>query len=330
MSGLFWWPPDGAAAQLAGASTDGAASITLGAVTLAATGKVDVAGAASITLAGVGLTATGKVDVKGNASITLAGISLTATGQAGSVTGTAAITLDGLTLGASGKVEARGTASITLDGLTLGAVGDVDVQGAALITLDSVAVSAAGEVLASGTASITLDGIGLVAEGSTASSVTGSAAITLSGLTLTASGYRVGNAFAFVRQVDRLLELRIARGCDVQQIDRLFALPGIDRAAYAGATGAAMPAIRIFTQNEGEVIQYQLDWEVALNGASISTSSWTSSPAGLTVSSTNASPLILVTVSGGSAGTLYTLTNTITTSSSETLVRSINIAFEEP
>lgn len=91
-----------------------------------------------------------------------------------------------------------------------------------------------------------------------------------------------------------------------------------------------MPAVKIFTQNEGEVIAYQLDWEVALNGASISTSSWTSSPAGLTVSSTNASPLILVTVSGGNAGTLYTLTNTITTSSSETLVRSINIAFEEP
>lgn len=59
---------------------DAAAAITLGAVTLAATGTVAIAGAASITLGTTTLAATGTVAIAGTASITLGDTTVVGTG----------------------------------------------------------------------------------------------------------------------------------------------------------------------------------------------------------------------------------------------------------
>lgn len=71
-----------------------------------------------------------------------------------------------------------------------------------------------------------------------------------------------------------------------------------------------------------EVKYYAFNWTNHLNtGATVSTSTWTTT--GLTNGSASvASPLTQVLLSGGTAGTNYTITNRITTSDGETLERS--------
>lgn len=81
-----------------------------------------------------------------------------------------------------------------------------------------------------------------------------------------------------------------------------------------------------------DVTDYGIDWTDKLGDDSdtISTSSWgTSSPTGLTVASSPAPSisglLTIVWVSGGTAGTNYQLTNTITTAAGRTWQRTITI-----
>jgi formylmethanofuran dehydrogenase subunit C len=307
-------------ALLATESRTGTASITLSDATVSSTGTVALSGAASITLDGVGLSATGQVGapIIGTASITLASIGLTASGQV-AVKADAAITLGSLSLTASGTAAVAGSLSQTLAALTSSSAGKVLVTGSASVTLGAASLTSSGKVAVDGDAVITLGSVSLASSGAVA--VDGDASITLGALSLSSTAAIVQSAYAFVRLIDRVEE---------PYLDRLAQARAIDRLAVAGSSGGAMPAIKMFAQNEGEVINYQLDWTVALNGASISSSNWSSSPAGLTTSASLASPLVTITVSGGTSPTVYQLTNTVITSASETLVRSINIQFEEP
>lgn len=109
----------------------GAASVTLGALTLSAQGSVPARGSADITLGAMTAAATGTVPARGALSITLG-----------------AITLD-----AAGTVPVRGEASITLGALVLAATGTVatgqGITGSANITLGALTVSATGTLYAS-------------------------------------------------------------------------------------------------------------------------------------------------------------------------------------
>jgi hypothetical protein len=113
-----WGAVAWAIAPVAGGGIEGAASITLSALTLAATGTLPILGTASITLAALTSTATGVVPIVGAASITLDALTLTATGTL-TTEGAASITLGALTLTATGALAIKGTASITLGALTL-------------------------------------------------------------------------------------------------------------------------------------------------------------------------------------------------------------------
>ena len=81
------------------------------------------------------------------------------------------------------------------------------------------------------------------------------------------------------------------------------------------------------------VLNYTFDWddEYLAAGVTVSTSTWAVSPTGtLTVDSeSETSSTTTVVLSGGTAGQVYTVTNTITTSSSETEERSLIVRVDE-
>ena len=82
------------------------------------------------------------------------------------------------------------------------------------------------------------------------------------------------------------------------------------------------------TKDPQETRQFTLDWTNDLDGATISTSSWTVQTGITKVSDAIVSGNLKTTilVSGGTADSDYTVTNTITTSGGETLERSGTIA----
>jgi len=78
------------------------------------------------------------------------------------------------------------------------------------------------------------------------------------------------------------------------------------------------------------IIDYGVDWSAWLaSGETISSSAWIHSVDLTLVSQANSSTATTVFLSGGIAGTEYTLTNRITTSSSRTEDRSMLIKCQE-
>lgn len=85
------------------------------------------------------------------------------------------------------------------------------------------------------------------------------------------------------------------------------------------------PLNEVDAKDPGESITYTMDWTAALNdGATISTSTWTV-PAGITKVTdgivTPGSVKTSVQLSGGTAGQVFGVTNTIVTSDGETRER---------
>lgn len=77
------------------------------------------------------------------------------------------------------------------------------------------------------------------------------------------------------------------------------------------------------------MLDYQIDWVDSLGSDTIATSTW-SVPAGITKDSdTNTTTTTTAWLSGGTANTNYTLTNTITTAGGRTLVKTLDL-FVEP
>lgn len=149
--------------------TDGAAAITLGALTTSATGTVKLQASAAITLGALTTAATAVTPVQGSASITLGALTTTATGTVGSsITGQADILLGALTTSATGAVKVQGAADITLGALTTTAAAATPVQGSAAITLGELTTAATGTIADGGR--------------------TGSANIVLGEMTTTAAG----------------------------------------------------------------------------------------------------------------------------------------------
>jgi hypothetical protein len=169
----------------------GAASITLGAVTLASPGTVLVSGTSAVTLGAATLTAAGAATVTGAASITLGAATASSAGTV-AVVGSASITLAATTSTAAGTVAVDGDAAITLGAVTLsaaGVVGTAPAIGSATITLAAQTLSAAGTVAVAGAATVTLADSTLSATGTVAGgAITGAALITLGGQTLASAG----------------------------------------------------------------------------------------------------------------------------------------------
>ena len=80
-----------------------------------------------------------------------------------------------------------------------------------------------------------------------------------------------------------------------------------------------------YVKSATEVASFSINWSDALGSATISTSSW-AVEAGITKDSdTKTTTVATIVLSSGTAGTTYTCTNTITTSTSETWVDTLYI-----
>lgn len=87
--------------------------------------------------------------------------------------------------------------------------------------------------------------------------------------------------------------------------------------------------MKLFTKHPGANLDYFEDWEDWLNGDTIETSFWSASPSGLTLSGSSFTDTrATVFVDGGTLGTVYTLTNSITTAGDREDSRLIQILIE--
>lgn len=82
-----------------------------------------------------------------------------------------------------------------------------------------------------------------------------------------------------------------------------------------------------FTKAPAEVLPYRFDWSLVLgDGETITSSSWTVAE-GLAEGATSSDDTsTTITLSGGTLGTLYALTNTIVTSAGLTHERSVRLS----
>jgi hypothetical protein len=97
--------------------------------------------------------------------------------------------------------------------------------------------------------------------------------------------------------------------------------------------GAGSP-IKKFTKDPDSVLDYTMDWATWLpTGDTISSSSWTIIPAGMTTSTgtppTNTTTTATIMVESGTAGIDYNLINQISTAGGRTVDRTIQINVRE-
>lgn len=87
--------------------------------------------------------------------------------------------------------------------------------------------------------------------------------------------------------------------------------------------------IQRYDKDPSAVLDYAINWEMWLDGDTISTSTWTAED-GITIdSSSNSTTLTTVWLSGGTANTTYTVTNRIVTAAGRTDERSLYIRVKQ-
>jgi hypothetical protein len=126
----------------------GALDKTLGAVTLAGTGTVDIDGTLAKTLGAVTLAGAGSVDIDGALAKTLGAVTSTGTATA-DIDGALDKTLGAITLSSAGSVDIDGSLAKTLGAITLVAAGDAIVppdEGVFDKALGAVTLSGTGTV----------------------------------------------------------------------------------------------------------------------------------------------------------------------------------------
>jgi len=90
--------------------------------------------------------------------------------------------------------------------------------------------------------------------------------------------------------------------------------------------------MQAYVKDPGATLDYSINWGGGYlqSGESLSSSIWTIFPTDMTQSSaSNTASTASITVSGGSAGQIYQLSNRITTSQGRTDERSITIRVEQ-
>lgn len=169
-----------------GGGTTGTASITLGAATLASTGKVAIDGTASPTLGSLSLSSAASLGIIGTASNTLGSLTAACVGDL-AIEGTASNTLGDATLSATGTSGSTGSLSATLGELTTTSTGELPIDGTHGGTLGELSSAATGELAIKGSATATLGAATLNASGTSAVTGSGSVSATLGSLSLSAS-----------------------------------------------------------------------------------------------------------------------------------------------
>jgi hypothetical protein len=97
------------------------------------------------------------------------------------------------------------------------------------------------------------------------------------------------------------------------------------------STGYERDNVGAFIRKDPEsVLDYTIDWSDFLNaGDTISSNTYTVDTGLTASSSTNTTTTTTVTLSGGTAGTVYTVKCSITTSASRTAIRRFRVKCEE-
>lgn len=170
------------------ADITGTLAVTLGAVTVAASGEVKTDGTLSRTLGDVTIAASGELKIQGSLSQTLSDTTLAGAGLVKHIHGGLSATLGNASLAAAGEVEAEGSLSQTLANATLAASGEIKAEGSLARTLADATLSAAGEVKVQGSLAQTLAPAALAASGIVGDVVVGTLDVVLAGVTLNASG----------------------------------------------------------------------------------------------------------------------------------------------
>jgi hypothetical protein len=190
--------------------TTGAAAITLGRLSTAASGSFTAPGSGDITLGPIALTAPGRFKASAAGSVTLAGLNVGAAGvlttpgaahialagfladlaAINTAEGEAAITLRPVRVAGTAINTAEGAAAVTLAGLGINAKAHLTATGAASVTLAAMGTTAAATFSGVGRASITLGHLGITAAGSF--KTTGAASVTLRKLGIVAMGEATG------------------------------------------------------------------------------------------------------------------------------------------
>jgi hypothetical protein len=81
-----------------------------------------------------------------------------------------------------------------------------------------------------------------------------------------------------------------------------------------------------FVKDPAATVDYEMDWAAYLEGSTITSSSWSVSPGGMTITNQSNTPtLTTVWLAGGTVGERYTARNLITTSTGQTDSRGITI-----
>lgn len=160
-------------------------SVTLGALTVAATATAPVVATLASTLGGLTVSGSATVDVFGSESTSLEPVTVAGTATA-QVAASLISALGALTVSGTATVDVAGSESGTLDPVTLAGSGKVDVAASLSVTLGSLTVVGSATVDATGSESSTLDPVTVA--GSGAVLVTASMSATLGALTVSAQG----------------------------------------------------------------------------------------------------------------------------------------------
>jgi hypothetical protein len=152
--GIDWpslriWPRRRRTLASVSSTITGSLAKTLGAVTSAGAGAVDVSGALAKTLGTLTSTGTGAVNVDGTLAKTLGDATAVGTGTvqdpAAAIEGTLDKTLGALTSSGTGTVKVDGTAAVTLAPLTSSGLGAVTIEGSLAKTLGQLVAAGVGD-----------------------------------------------------------------------------------------------------------------------------------------------------------------------------------------
>lgn len=159
------------------ATVTGTAAVSLGALSVTASGTVVpevVTGTAAVSLGALAVTSAGTRTTAGTVAVALGGLDVDAVGTvtAEVVTGAASVALVGLSVAASGVRTVHGTTGAPLGALTLTAVGEgiaPVVTGTAEFVLGGLEVTATGTRIVTGAAAVALGALELEATGTSTS-----------------------------------------------------------------------------------------------------------------------------------------------------------------
>ena len=168
----------------------GVLSQSIGDITLASAGALQIKGSASQSIGAITLASTGTLRLLGILDVTIGAITLSSTGAV-QIKGTLGPSSIGdIAIAATGSLTQAGSGSLAqpIGDITLTATGVLPIAGTASMNIGAVTLSADGALLIKGTLAQPIGDIGLSAQGAGAQVITGALAQSIGTITLGATG----------------------------------------------------------------------------------------------------------------------------------------------